>query len=87
MNWLQFLLASRRWSDAPDPIAARRAAAVLRAALEAEKPSESNRFEERRHQKDNLQSLFLIARSESPFGQPALDFAEKLAGNKLACRG
>jgi len=69
----QFLLASRR-SDAPELLAARRAAAVVRAAIEAEKPSESCRFEERRRGE-----LFLIARSEPPFGELALDYAEKLA--------
>lgn len=69
----QFLLASRR-SDAPEPLATRRAAAVVRAALEAEKPSESCRFEERRHG-----DLYLIARSEAPFGEAAIDYAEKLA--------
>jgi hypothetical protein len=76
----QFLLASRR-SHASEPLATRRAAAVVRAALEAEKPSESNRFEERRSG-----SLFLVACSEAPFGEPALDYAEKLgeAAAKLA---
>jgi len=69
----QFLLASRR-SDAPEPLAARRAAAVVRAALEAEKPSESCRFEERRHG-----DLYLVARSEAPFGEAAIAYAEKLA--------
>ena len=69
----QFLLASRR-SDAPESLATRRAAAVVRAALEAEKPSESCRFEERRRGE-----LFLIACSEVPFGEHALDYAEKLA--------
>ncbi len=69
----QFLLASRR-SDASEPLATRRAAAVVRAALEAEKPSESCRFDERRHG-----DLYLVARSEVPFGEPALDYAERLA--------
>ena len=49
------------------------AAAVVRAALEAEKPSESNRFEERRRG-----DLFLIALSTIPYGEPALEYAEKL---------
>jgi len=76
----QFLLASRR-SDAPEPLATRRAAAVVRAALEAEKPSESCRFEERRHG-----DLYLVARSEAPFGEAAVDYGEKLAdtGRTLA---
>jgi serine/threonine protein kinase len=76
----QFLLASRG-SDAPAPLAARRAAAVVRAALEAEKPSESCRFEERR-----LPDFFLVALSQTPFGSAALDYAEALAqeGLKLA---
>jgi hypothetical protein len=69
----QFLLTSRR-SDVPAPLATRRAAAVVRAALEAEKPSESCRFEERRHE-----DLYFIARSEAPFGEAATDYAEKLA--------
>lgn len=76
----QFLLASRR-SDAPEPLATRRAAAVVRAALEAEKPSESCRFVERRHG-----DLYLVARSETPFGEAAIDYGEKLAdtGRTLA---
>jgi serine/threonine protein kinase len=76
----KFLLASRR-SDALEPLAVRRAAAVVRAALEAEKISESCRFDERRHG-----GVFLVARAESPFGEPALDYAEKLgeAGVSLA---
>lgn len=52
----QFLLASRR-SDAPEPIATRRAAAVVRAALEAEKPSETRRFSERRRDEGLLVAL------------------------------
>ena len=68
----QFLLTSRG-ADAGDPLACRRAAAVVRAALEAEKLSESNRFEERRKN-----GFFLIARSEPPFGEAALDYAENL---------
>ena len=67
-----FLLTSRG-SDAADPLAHRRAAALLRAAIEAEKPSEGNRFEERR-----TTGRFLIARAEPPFGEAALDYAEKL---------
>ncbi len=47
---------------------------VVRTALEAEKPSETNRFDERRSN-----GRFLIARSEAPFGEAALDYAEKLA--------
>ena len=76
----QFLLTSRG-SDAGDPLARRRAAALVRAALEAEKPSESNHFEERR-----TNGRFLIARSETPFGQAALDYAEQLgaAASKVA---
>jgi hypothetical protein len=72
-EFARFLLASHG-SDAPEPLATRRAAAVVRAALEAEKPSESNRFEDRRHG-----DLFLIALSAIPYGEPALDYAEKLA--------
>jgi serine/threonine protein kinase len=68
----QFLLTSRG-SDADDPLALRRAAAVVRAALETEKLSESNRFEERR-----ASGRFLTSRSEPPFGEAALDYAEKL---------
>jgi serine/threonine protein kinase len=71
----QFLLTSRG-SDAGTPLASRRAAAVLRTALEAEKLSETNRFEERRSN-----GRFLIARSEAPFGETALDYAEKLAAS------
>jgi serine/threonine protein kinase len=79
----QFLLASRR-SDAPEPIATRRAAAVVRAALEAEKPSESRRFEERRSADRLLVALRKTEDSggeirEIPFAEPALDYAEKLA--------
>lgn len=76
----QFLLTSRG-SDAGEPLARRRAAAVVRAALEAEKPSESNRFEERRRN-----GRFLVARSEAPFGEVALDYAESLgaAASQLA---
>jgi serine/threonine protein kinase len=69
----QFLLTSRG-SGAEDRLSRRRAAAVVRAALEAEKPSESNRFQERRGE-----GQFLVARSEEPFGEGALDYAEKLA--------
>jgi serine/threonine protein kinase len=86
----QFLLASRR-SDAPEPMAARRAAAVVRAALEAEKPSETRRFSERRRD-DGL--LVALRKTEDvggeireiPFAEPALDYAEKLAeeARKLA---
>src|SRR5258708_10585098 len=78
-----FLLASRR-SDAPEPIAVRRAAAVVRAALEAERISEKCQFEERPHA-----SVFLVARAQPPFGEPALDYAEKLgeAGIILAGAG
>jgi hypothetical protein len=46
----------------------------VRAALEAEKLSEGCRFEERRHG-----NVFLVARAEAPFGESALDYAEKLA--------
>ena len=62
-------------------MAKRRAAAVVRAALEAEKPSAANRFEERRRL-----NLFLIARSEEPHGARALDYAQKIAeaGTRLA---
>jgi serine/threonine protein kinase len=76
----QFLLASRR-SDAPESLATRRAAAVVRAALEAEKPSETCRFEERR-----CGNAFIVALREVSFGEPALDYAEKLggAGSSLA---
>jgi serine/threonine protein kinase len=76
----RFLIASHG-SDAPEPLARRRAAAVVRAALEAEKPSATNRFEERRRG-----NLFLIARSEEPHGAQALDYAEKIAeaGTRLA---
>jgi hypothetical protein len=76
----RFLIASHG-SDAPEPLARRRAAAVVRAALEAEKPSATNRFEERRHG-----NLFLIARSEEPHGAQALDYAERIAeaGTRLA---
>jgi serine/threonine protein kinase len=76
----RFLIASHG-SDAPEVLALRRAAAVVRAALEAEKPSATNRFEERRHG-----NLFLIARSEEPHGAQALDYAEKIAeaGTRLA---
>jgi hypothetical protein len=68
----QFLLTSRG-SDAGDPLSLRRGAAVVRAALEAERPSESNRFEESRRN-----GRFLVARSEPPYGEVALDYAEKL---------
>ena len=61
----QFLLTSRG-SGADDPLSRRRGAAVVRAALEAEKLSESNRFEERR-----ADGRFLVARSEEPFGEAA----------------
>jgi transcriptional regulator with XRE-family HTH domain len=73
----QFLLTSRG-SDSSDAIACRRAAALVRAALEAEKPSESNRFVERRSN-----GRFLIARSEVPFGEAALDYAEQLGAAAL----
>jgi serine/threonine protein kinase len=79
----QFLLASRR-SDAPEPIATRRAAAVVRAALEAEKPSETRRFSERRRDEGLLVALRKTEEAggeirEIPFAEPALDYAEKLA--------
>jgi serine/threonine protein kinase len=69
----QFLLTSHG-SGADDPLSRRRAAAVVRAALEAEKLSESQRFEDRRGE-----GLFLVALSKEPFGEVALDYAEKLA--------
>ena len=77
----QFLLTSRG-SDAGDPLSRRRSAAVVRAALEAERPSESNRFEERRRN-----GRFLVARSEAPYGEIALDYAERLSAtaHQLAC--
>jgi serine/threonine protein kinase len=68
----QYLLTSRG-SGASEPLATRRAAAVVRAALEAEKISESCRFEERRHG-----NVLLVGRSETPYGEPALDYAEAL---------
>lgn len=68
----QYLLTSRG-SNAPEPLATRRAAAVVRAALEAEKISDSCRFEERRHG-----TVFLVGRSETPYGESALDYAESL---------
>jgi serine/threonine protein kinase/transcriptional regulator with XRE-family HTH domain len=68
----QYLLTSRG-SDAPEPLATYRAAAVVRAAIEAEKLSESCRFEERRHG-----SVLLVARAEPPYGESALDYAEDL---------
>lgn len=74
----QFLLTSRG-SGAGDPLSKRRAAAVVRAAIEAEKPSESNRLVERR-----AHGRFLVARSEPPFGEAALDYAEQLAAG--ACQ-
>jgi serine/threonine protein kinase len=74
----QFLLTSRG-SGVADPLARRRAAAVARAAIEAEKPSETNRFAERR-----TNGRFLVARAEQPFGEAALDYAEKLAAG--ACQ-
>jgi serine/threonine protein kinase len=79
----QFLLASRR-SDAAEPIATRRAAAVVRAALEAEKPSESRRFEERRSEDRLLVALRKTEEAggelrEIPFAELALDYVEKLA--------
>jgi serine/threonine protein kinase len=77
----QFLLASRR-SEAAEALAVRRAAAVVRAALEAEKPSETCRFEERRHG-----DVFLVARAEAPFGEPALDYAEKLGATGIILAG
>jgi len=74
----EFLLTSRG-SGAVDPLSKRRAASVVRAAIEAEKPSESNRLTERR-----TNGRFLVARSEPPFGEAALDYAEKLAAG--ACQ-
>ncbi|NYF54063.1 BREX system serine/threonine kinase PglW [Tunturiibacter gelidoferens] len=68
----QYLLTSRG-SDVTEPLARYRAAAVVRASIEAEKLSESCRFEERRHG-----NVFLVARSETPFGESALDYAEAL---------
>ncbi len=68
----QFLLASRG-SDALEPLATQRAAAVVRAALEAEKPSEGARFTERR-----CGNAYLIALAEAPFGEVVLDYAEEL---------
>lgn len=75
----QFLLASRG-SAAPEPLASRRAAAVVRAALEAEKPSDSCQFKERR----NENTFFVAHRPtdvrngttvELPFAEQALDYA------------
>jgi serine/threonine protein kinase len=79
----QFLLSSRG-SSAHASLALRRAAAVLRAALEAEKPSESCRFSERRRGDRFL--VALVAAPETPFGEPALEYADKLAeaGRTLA---
>jgi hypothetical protein len=76
----QFLLTSRG-SDAEEPLSRRRAAAVVRAAIEAERPSDTNRFEERRSN-----GRFLVARSEAPFGEAAFDYAERLgaAARQLA---
>jgi serine/threonine protein kinase len=76
----QFLLTSRG-SDAGDPLSHRRSAAVVRAALEAERPSESNRFEESRRN-----GHYMVARSEAPYGEVALDYAERLgtAAGQLA---
>jgi hypothetical protein len=68
----KFLLTSRG-SEAEDMLSRRRAAAVVRAVLEAEKPSESNRFAERRRD-----GRYLVARSETPYGEAALDYAEDL---------
>lgn len=68
----QFLRTSRG-SEADDMLSRRRSAAIVRAALEAEKPSESNRFEERRRD-----GRFLVARSEPPYGEAALDYADAL---------
>lgn len=68
----QFLVTSRG-SEAADMLSRRRSAAVVRAALEAEKPSESNRFDERRRD-----GRYLVARSETPYGEAALDYAEGL---------
>jgi serine/threonine protein kinase len=68
----QFLCTSRG-SAAAEPLSRRRAGAVVRAALEAERPSDSNRFEERRRN-----AHFLVARSEEPYGEAALEYAEKL---------
>jgi serine/threonine protein kinase len=86
----QFLLASRG-SSAAEPLASRRAAAVVRAALEAEKPSESCQFKERR----NDGTFFVAYRPtevrdgaavEVPFADPALDYATAIsdAGRALA---
>lgn len=67
-----FLLASRG-SAAEERLARRRAAAVVRTAIEADRPSESNRFLERRRN-----GLFLIAAANEPYGEPALQYAELL---------
>jgi serine/threonine protein kinase/transcriptional regulator with XRE-family HTH domain len=69
----QYLLVSRG-SAALEPLATRRAAAVVRAALEAEKMlGEKYRFEERRHG-----GILLVSRSAAPWGEPALDYAQSL---------
>ncbi len=86
----QFLLASRG-SDAPEPLATRRAAAVVRAALEAEKPSDSCQIKERR----NDGTFFVAHRPtevrngisvELPFAEQALDYAGEVseAGRALS---
>jgi serine/threonine protein kinase len=76
----QYLLTSRG-SEVTEPVATHRAAAVVRAALEAERQSESCRFKERR-----CRDVLLVARAEDPYGEPALDYAESLglAGSTLA---
>jgi serine/threonine protein kinase len=67
-----FLLASRG-SAADETLARRRAAAVVRAALEADRPLESNRFLERRRR-----GLLLVAVAQEPYGEPSLQYAESL---------
>jgi serine/threonine protein kinase len=81
VNELARFLLTSRGSEASEGMAKRRAAAVVRAALETEKVWERIRFIERR-----ARGLFLIALTEEPYGEAALDYVETLAdaAEKLA---
>ena len=79
----RFLLASRS-SSVPEPLASRRAAAIVRAALEAERPSEKCCFAERR-----TANGLLVAAVEPDallLAERALDYAVQLGdtATKLA---